>query len=239
MKRINKRPRKLMRTRNSERVNRLQKQQTIILAPVFLLVLIKLGLEEITTPMKMVERLVLLGTKLDGNVNFPTTKPSFTDLKALGSDLATTIIAIDGGDKSQIPHRDTLMLQAENMIRQLSYDIQNQSMGDEEKIKSAGFAVRKGRGASQPVAQVTNFKVKVLGNGKLKLSWKRLANSVMNFIEITNNPVTAVWSPKGKTHKSSFIADGLIPGQVYYLRVYASNDLGDGNPSDPAEQRVL
>ncbi len=239
MKTINKRPRKLMRAKNRERVNRLRNQQTVILTPVFVLVLIKLGLEDITTPMKMVERLLLHGSKLDGNVHFPVTNPTFTDLKLMGKDLGDTIIKIDAGDKSLIPHRDTLMLEADNMIRQLSYDIQNQSKGNSEKIQSAGFSVRKGKGASQTVVQVTNLKVKVLGNGKLKLNWKRISNSVMNFIEITDNPVTGVWSPKGKTHRASFIAEGLTPGNVYYLRVYASNDLGDGNPSDPAEQRVL
>ena len=239
MKRINKRPRKLMRARNRERINRLQKQQTIILTPVFVLVLIKLALEEVSTPIKMVERLMLHSQKLDGNANFPTTNPSFTDLQNTASDLAKTIMAIEGGDISQIPHRDTVMLEAENMIRQLSYDIQNQSMGDEEKIKSAGFAVRKGKGASQPVGLIAKFKTKILGNGKVKLRWKRLTNSDMNFIEVTDNPVTGVWKPMGKTHRSSFIAEDLTPGQVYYFRVYGSNSLGDGNPSEPAEQRVM
>ena len=182
---------------------------------------------------------MLHSQKLDGNANFPTTKPSFTDLQNTAADLAKTIMAIEGGDISRIPHRNTVMLEAENMIRQLSYDIQNQSMGDEEKIKSAGFAVRKGKGASQPVGLVTKFKTKALGNGKVKLSWKRFANSDMNFIEVTDNPVTGVWKPIAKTHRSSFIMEELIAGQVYYFRVYGSNSLGDGNPSEPAEQRVM
>lgn len=239
MKRKNKRPRKLMRTRNRDRVNRLRKQQTIILTPVFILVLIKLGLDEITTPLKMVERLMLLSGKLDGNLNFPITSPTYIELKTMGGDLADTVIAIDGGDKSLIPHRDTLMLQAENMIRKLSYDIQNLSNGDAEKINSAGFAVRKGSGAPQPVGAVVNLKAKAIGAGKVKLRWRKVAHSRMNFIESTVDPVNVPWKPFAKTALSSYTVEGLTPGELVFYRVYGSNNLGDGNPSDPAEQRSL
>ncbi len=239
MKKKIKRPRKLMRARNRERVNRLRNQQAIILAPVFILVLIKLDFRSITTALKMVARLQLHIEKLTDNIYFPVTVPSIPDMQTLVGDLGNTIIDIDGGDLSKIPHRDTLMLQAENMIRKLSYDIQNQSNGNAEMIQSAGFEVRKGKGATQPVGVPVNFTTKELGGGKVKLKWKRLSNSNMNFLEITDNPVTGNWLPIGKTHKSSFIAVGLTPGQVYYFRVYGSNNLGDGNFSEPEEQRVM
>ena len=239
MKRKNKRPRKLMRARNRDRVNRLRKQQTIILTPVFILVLIKVGLEDITTPLKMVERLMLHSNKLNGNLNFPITNPSFTDLKNMANDLADTIIAIEGGDKSLIPHRDTLMLLAENMIRKLSYDIQNQSNGDAEKIQSAGFEVRKGKGAPKPVGEVKNLTANALGAAKVKLRWKKIAYSRMNFIERTTDPVNVPWKPFAKTALSSFTVEGLTPGELVFYRVYGSNNLGDGNPSDPVEQRSL
>jgi len=238
MKTKNKLSRKLMRARNRERVNRLRHQK-IILAPVFILVLIKLGLDEITTPAKMLLRLLLHIDKLTGNANFPTTVPTIATLQSTADALSETIVAIEAGDHSLIPHRDTLMLTAENHIRKLSFDIQNQSNGDAEKIQSAGFEVRKGRGASQPVGGVVNLKSKPVGPGKIKLSFKRVANSKLNFIETTANPVTGPWIPLGKTTRSSYTVEGLTPGSLHYFRVYGSNSLGDGNPSEPVEQRSL
>ncbi len=238
MKKNKKRSRKLMRARNRERVNRLRHQQTI-LAPVFVLVMIKLALDKVAMPLRMVERLAVHMEKLTGNIYFPVTVPSVAEIQALITDLGNTITEIEGGDLSRIPHRDTLMLTAENMIRKLSYDIQNQSAGDAEKIKSSGFEVRKGKGATQPVGDPVNFRAKEMGGGKVKLKWKRFSNSNMNFLEITDNPVTGNWTPIGKTRKSSFIAEGLIPGQVYFFRMHGSNNLGDGNYSEAEEQRVM
>ncbi len=238
MKTRNKRPRKLMRARNRDRVNRLQKQQTV-LEPLFVLVLIKLALEEVKTGVKMQLRLTLHIDKLTGNAFFPTTTPPIAVLQTLADDLGETIIAIDAGNLALIPHRETLMLSAENVIRQLSYDIQKQSEGDAEKIQSAGFEVRKGKGASHEVDKPLNLRTAPTGPGKVKLRYKKIAYSRMNFIEMSSNPATGTWTPIGKTSRSSFDVTGLTPGALYYFRVYGSNNLGDGPPSDPAEQRSL
>lgn len=242
MKNKIKRPRKLMRERNRNRINRLRNQQTIVLPvmmPIFVVVLIKLNLEAVAVPLKMVERLQLHISKLSGNTNFPTTVPGIPILQALATELSDTITAIDAGDKGKIPHRDTLMLTAENLIRQLSYDIQNQSAGDAEKIQSAGFEVRKGRGSSQKVGDVLKLRSKPFKGGKVKLLWAKIPFSRMNFIEMTDDPVNGHWVPIGKTTKSSFEVEGLTPGKLSYYRVYGSNTLGDGTASGPVEQRAL
>lgn len=238
MKKQNKRERKLMRTRNRQRINKLRNQQ-VVWSPLIVVVLIKVSLEEITTPAKMVLRLQLYIDKLTGNANFPVTNPSIPTLEGLATDLAATIVLIDGGDFSKIPHRDSVMLLAANAIRKLSYDIQFQSNGDAEKMQSAGFAVRKGKGASQPVGDVLNMRAAPVGPGKVKLRWKRILRSRMNYIESTSDPVTGNWKPVGNTTKSSFVIEGLVPGSLTYFRVYGSNNLGDGNPGDPVEQRSL
>ena len=233
-----KRARKLMRTRNTQRVNRLRNQQ-IVLSPLMVLVLIKLGLDEITTPAKMVLRLQLHAEKLTGNANFPVTEPTLAEIEALATELAGTIIAIDGGDLSKIPHRDALMLQAEKAIHTLSYDIQFQSKGNSEKIQSAGFAVRKGKVTAQPVGNVYNMRAKPVGPGKIKLRWKRIVGSKMNYLETTSDPVAGIWIPLGKTTRSTFTVEDLVPGSLHFYRVYGSNSLGDGNPGTVVEQRSL
>ena len=238
MKTKNKRSRKLMRTRNRQRINTLRNQQ-IIIPPFMVLVLIKVSLESITTPAKMVLRLQLYVEKLTGNANFTIPVSTMTELEDLATDLAATIVAIDGGDLSKIPHRDSVMLQAANAIRKLSYDIQFQSNGNAEKIQSAGFEVKKGKGASQPVGDVLNMRAAPVGPGKVKLRWKRILRSRMNYVETTTDPVAGNWMPIGNTTKSTFVVEGLTPGTLAYYRVYGSNNLGDGNPGDPVEQRSL
>lgn len=243
MKAHNKRARQLMRVRNRNRVNWLHNQQVIqlpiILSPVFVMVMIKIGLRGITNPTKMVFRLSLLIKKLNGNPNFPVTSPTTGTLQMLEDALSQTITEITGGDLSRIPHREALLLEAENAIRLLSYDIQKQSGGDSEKIQSAGFEVRKGRSASQEAGGVFNLRAKPLATTKIKLLWNKIAFSRMNYVEVTDNPTIGTWVPIGKTTRSSFVATGLIPGNLYFFRVYGSNNLGDGASGSPVEQRSL
>ena len=238
MKTKNKRARKLMRANKRAPVNRWP-HQPIILSPVFILVLAKLGFNQLRSPQKLLGRLQLHIAKLTGNAWFPVTEPSLSAIQTLADELEKTIQKIEAGDKSFIPHRQTLVMEAENAIRKLSYDIQNLSNGNEEMIKSAGFAVRQGKGATKPVGEVMQITAEPIGPGKVILHWKKIAYSRMNFIEITDNPVTGTWKPLDKTGKSSFIVTGLTPGALYYFRVYGSNSLGDSNPSESAEQRSL
>ena len=238
MKTKNIRTRKLMRVQKCQRVNRWQ-QQPVFIAPVLILVMAKLGFNQLRTPSKLLERLKLHISKLTDNAYFPVTTPSVADMQTLTDELNDAIIQIKAGDKRLIPYRKTLVLQVENTIRRLSYNIQFLSGGNEEMIRSAGFDIRKGKGVTNPVGEVMHLTAEVLGGGKIKLRWRKLDSTFMNYIEVTDNPVTGTWIPIGKTGRSSFIVTGLTPGALYYFRVYGSNDLGDGNPSVPMEQRSL
>src|SRR4051812_31471906 len=96
--------RKLKRIKNRDRVNRLRNQQ-VVLAPIFILVLIKLALPY-GKPAKTLARLRLHIEKLTGNPNFATTDPSIAQLTTMADELDTTIVAITAGNKALIPHRD-------------------------------------------------------------------------------------------------------------------------------------
>jgi hypothetical protein len=247
MNQNSKQARKLRRVKNRARLERLHGQQrrsVMFLAPVFLLVFIKLALPY-SNPSKLVDYLRLLVEKLTGNANFPTTSPTLAALTSKADALDATILAIVAGDKSLIPHRKTLVTEALEMIRLLSYDIQFQSDGDEEKIKSSGFGVRTIGGVSHTPDQVLVLVAKPVGPGKIKLRWKRVNEGRIYIIErLTGNnvpplPAPGYWEAVGKTRNVSFTVEDLNPGQMYTFRVYASNGNQDGNPSDPAEQRSL
>jgi hypothetical protein len=242
MKTQKKRSRKLMRLRNRERLNRLHNQQ-VVLAPIFILVIVKLSLPY-GNPAKTLDRLRLHIEKLTGNVNFPITNPTIAQLTTLADELDTTIVQVEAGNKALLPHRVTLTNQGVAMIRKLGYNIQDLSAGDEEKIRSAGFDIRKIGGATLVPGQILNLIAKPVGFGKIRLSWKRDGAAKVYVIEQFMNgsppiPGPGSWENVGKTRNVSFVVEGLTPGQLYYFRVYGTNGNSDGNPSDPAEQRSL
>lgn len=209
------------------------------LAPLFLLVVIKLGLEKLYTPEALLAKLRLFILKLTGNANFPTTNPTIAQLQTLADDLRDAIDAVKAGNTALIEHRDTLVADSKEAIRQLSYDIQFQSHGDEEKITSAGFEVRKPRTAPQLPAQVENLRSKALGNSKIELRWKRVVNADMYVVAVAVDVVADKWELMNKTTRCNIVLDNMQAGNTFFFRVYAINSKGDGNPSDVVEQMSL
>lgn len=241
MKSNNKRSRKLARKRNRDRVNRIKNQQAPITVILFY---IRLGLQEQNTAEKLLTRLRLHVEKLTGNVHFAVTDPPVADIQAMADDLEADIDAIGAGNKALIPHRNGLEEDAREMIRQLSYNIQFLSQGNEEKIKSAGFEVRKTNTTAPLPGQVMNLVATPVGPGKIKLKWDKDPGSAVYIIERATTlyppePAGAIWDGIGKTRRVTATIDGLVPGQIYFFRVYGTNGDADGNPSDPAEQRSL
>lgn len=228
--------RKLKRLKNKERINRLKNQ---LAEPSFILFLISLKLREQTTPEKLLARLRLHIEKLTGNIHIPGTTPTIIDLQTKADDLENAIDAVAAGNKALIPHRDNLVKEAVEMIRQLSYDVQFQSKGDKEKIKSTGFDVRKDKTPGQLPGQVLNLQTKTALGGRIKLRWKKEPNTAIYIIERLDTADPGSWHVAGKTQKTSHMFQGLTPGQLYTFRVYGTKGSDDGPPSDIAEQRSL
>jgi len=201
-------------------------------------ILITIGLQGLT-PETLLARLRKHILMLTGNANFPTTNPTIAALTTFADDLKDTIDKIAAGDHSLIVHRDTLMVDGKELIRLLSYDIQYQSQGDKEKIASSGFDTRAPKSSPQLPEQVLQLRAKALGNKKVKLQWKRVLKSHLYVIASTDNPLTGNWTLVNKTTRCSIVLEDLNPGQMYYFRVFAINSMGEGNPSDIVEQRVI
>jgi len=237
----NRRSRRLMRARNKNRVNRLKNQHmAILLTPLFILVLISLKLGVQSTPEKVLARLRMHIEKLTGNLNFPITDPLLSEMETMEEELTDLIDAVNAGYKGLLPERNQKVSDAKEMIRLLSYNIQFLSEGDEVKIKSAGFDVRKPKGPSQPPGQVLNLVTKPVGPGKIKLTWKKDEHSTVYVVSMKGSlPLPEHWDNVGTTRNVTFEVENLTPGQLYYFRVFGTNGNINGNPSDPAEQRSL
>ncbi len=239
MKTNKKRDRKTMRLRNRDRVNRLRKQ-AVRLEPLFILVLIKLDLNNLNAA-KVAERLSIYKTMLTGNPDFPTTSPSVAELDTALGQLTALMVSASNGDRLQIELRDQKQKECEDMIRQLGYDIQHQSHGDSEKIHSAGFETRKGKSPSELPAQAQGLKAKLgVFPGTIKLRWRAVKLRSGYVVQMTTTPADSnSWSTIHKGGKVTFEVTGLQPATVYYFRVFAFNSLGDGPVSDICNQSCL
>ena len=245
MKTFKKRGRKLMRTRNRDRINR-SKNQQIVLAPLFLLVLIKWELSNLTAE-DVLARLRLYIMKLTGNADFAVIDPTLVELQAKADELEVAIDAAKSGSHNLIEHRNIVQAEAEDMIRSLAWDIQKKSGGDEEKIHSTGFSTRTGKSPSAIPGQVINLQAKSTGEGKISLHWKKLPFALLYVVEITTQPASPPppppqndsWDTAGKSFKTTIELSGLTPGTMYYFRVYAANQLGDGEKSEISNVRCM
>ena len=88
MKTKNRVTRQQRRERNRNRINRYKKATGFSISPLFILVLIKLGLNKLYTPELLLAQLRLFILKLTGNVNFPTTVPTLVQLQDLANALS-------------------------------------------------------------------------------------------------------------------------------------------------------
>ena len=246
MKNHNKRERKLMRARNRDRINRNKKQQ-IVLAPIFIMVLITLDLNNLS-PENALARLRYHILMLTGNANFPVIDPTLIQLQAIADELETAIDEAKSGDHLLIEHRNTVQTEAEDMIRSLALDIEKKSGKDLEKIHSSGFKTRKDKSPSVLPADVVMMYSTSTGTGRIKLRWKKIPNAGIYLIDsFTQNgmpippmpPNPGQWDTIAKSFTTTIELTDLNPGQMYYLRVYAINQVGEGNPSAIIEQRAL
>jgi hypothetical protein len=212
-----------------------QKGKGVFASPLFMLVVISLKLPY-KQPKKLLARIRLHIKMLDGNPFFPTTNPTLAAFTAFALELEDTITQIEAGNKALIPHRKTLELQGLEMLRLLAYNLQAQSKGDEEQVKSSGYEIRKFGGPGHPIGQVLNLRAKPVGEGIIKLRWLSERIHRMYYIE---QLIAGKWKAIGKTRNISFKVKNLVPGELYHFRVYATNGNEDGNPSDLVEQRSL
>jgi hypothetical protein len=227
----------VMKTNNKGRPRASQKKGFII-PDVILLYLVRLDLIKATTPEKLLARLRMHIQMLTGNAYFPTPEPTLPVLQAAADELEQTIDDVNSGNKAKIPHRNAVVAEVEEYIRTLSYYVQLTSNGDAEKIQSAGFELRKEASPPQLPVQVANLRAEALGNGKIKLRWKAISNADIYVVQASKE-VYFKESIMDKTTRSSFVFENLEPGSLYYMKVFAINSVGDGNPSDVVEQRVL
>jgi hypothetical protein len=177
--------------------------------------------------------------KMTGNVDFPTPNPSLSDITDLINDLEVHYNKALYGDQNE----KKLMRAAKKLLMQnlgllLAY-VQTTSEGDEAKILSTGFGVKKSSSKIGELPPPSNVRAWVPKRGrKIRVSWAGVKGRKSYSVQVTSDPnVEKEWgnAPKGIVTKGYYDIEGLIRGDVYWFRVLTIGAAGISGPSDPAE----
>jgi len=177
---------------------------------------------------------------LNGNVNFPTTKPSLAMLQTLFTDLSDALIsAVDGG-KSRTAFRNAVAKQVRKAFTTLAADINEQCNGDSIKAATSGMLLRASRVPASLLGPVVKLRVLALGNGRVKLMWGGLKGRSSYIVYSSLDPISQPeWNLQGQTSKNRIILENLTPGVLYYFKVAGMNNFGVGEFSLQVQVRCV
>jgi len=111
-----------------------------------------------------------------------------------------------------------------DLIRQLAGLVQQQSGGDEAKILSAGFQVRRRGKPVNTLATPADLRPIATGNvSEVSLRWRVVADvaSYQLFINSVGPDAAGSWEPVGFTSRTAYTVSGLESAKYYWFRVKA------------------
>ncbi|MEO7309510.1 MAG: fibronectin type III domain-containing protein [Chitinophagaceae bacterium] len=199
--------------------------------------LVKIGFKGLSVPAK-VQKAGIIIKAMTGNPNFPTPKPSIAELTAATDGLENAFQAADAGDRNL---KAAMLKREEDLdfkISLLAAYIQNESEGDEEKIRSAGFEVRSAATPPTELEHVSNLRATMSErNGEVSLAWKPLAGARTYVIEKSADGNNG-WVICGHSTRAHGIVTGL-PSLVHaYFRVAGIGSTGQSPWSDVTKSLV-
>lgn len=195
------------------------------------------------TPLQKVQKLGDLVTAATGNANFPTPNPSLATMTAKGDALAAAFSAREAA-KLTLDEKQAALEFADGdadgaLVAYAAY-VESTSGGDEQKILSAGLAVKGKPTPIGPLPQVEGLEC-VVGatEGQVVPRWKPVKGAKAYEIQTCPDPITAAgWQAAGMSTKATLIVNGLPSGGRCWFRVRAIGTAGPGPWSDPAVKTV-
>ena len=142
----------------------------------------------------------------------------------------------DQNEKKLMRAAKKLLLQ--HLALLLAY-VQTTSDGDEAKILSTGFGVRKDNSKIGTLPPPGNVRAWVPKKGKkIRVSWGGVKGRKSYSVQYSTKPDDQEsWAnaPKGIVTRSYYDIEGLVQGQLFWFSVYSIGAAGISGPSDPAE----
>ncbi len=196
---------------------------------------LKMSFDKLTVPLQ-IERARQIINSMTGNVNFATPNPTLAEVTTANNALETAFNESRNRDKNKIASMRLRRTELLFLITQLAAYVQEASGGNEEKIRSSGFGVRRANTPKPVVAgEVTNVRLKDGSNsGSIVVDWDKASDAIIYIISVRTEGEPEPVGFKGVTTKTQKEIDGLTPGKNYLVTVRALGREEAGPVSDPA-----
>jgi len=196
--------------------------------------IVKIGFSGLNVP-DQIQRTREITTAMTGNPTYLTPSPALNDVDDKADEVETAYQESRGGDKDKLAilrlRRKELLV----LISLLAQYVQFTSGGDEEKILSSGFDVRKVNAPHPDTAgQVPNLRLSEGSNiRKVKAMWDKADDAVIYFIESDITPDFNNAEARGFTTRLQKEIGEFTQGQRIWIRVFAIGREKPGPASEP------
>ncbi|MBL0309195.1 MAG: fibronectin type III domain-containing protein [Bacteroidetes bacterium] len=181
---------------------------------------------------EVIDRSTLIVTKMTGNPNFPTPDPTLADVTTAADALLAAYNNSRDGGKTLTATMRLRLKELMELNRKLAAYVQAESSGGEEIILSSGFDVVR-RGDPTQVAQVHNLRLQHgIPVGSIRAIWDRVVGAGAYVVELSDTDANGPFSFHLCTLKTRLDFTGLVPGKLYWIRIYAVGRHSTGLPSD-------
>ena len=187
---------------------------------------------------------------MTGNADFPEpwpgNVPSLTQIRTELDAFQTELLATTAGDKTRIVARNAARSTLANDLTQLAFYVQTVAQGDDTKLATSGYPLRKPLTRTQVFELPSAPSQLTLGrgvvSGMLVVRAGRVPGAGSYDVQITagDPTVEANWAAAGsyKTCRRMEL-QGLTPGKVYSVRVRALGTAGPGAWTAPSSLMVV
>jgi hypothetical protein len=179
-------------------------------------------------------------TGMTGNATYATPNPTLASISTQATTLETAFQDGINGGKIQ---KATVRAERKKMLAMMSLltaYVQNASGGDEIKIRSANFDVKKTPSKPGILNPPQNVRASYGQHpGEILVRWDAVPKKRFYRVQKSSDPFTAdSWTdlPNGETGKLKFKVSGLDTGKFHWFRVFTLSTEGVSGPSDAAKQ---
>lgn len=196
---------------------------------------VKMGFNRLTVPSK-IEKSRLVISRITGNAVYPAPVPSVIDLTSATDAVEVAYTESRNRDKEKMAILRQRVSELDYLISQMAAYVQQASGGDELKILSSGFDVRKEpEPKSDTAGEVINLRLSDGAvNGKVRVDFDRASNAVLYVVSVSESGDPEKVEPKGFTSKTFKEIGDYSAGTKICVRVMALGRENPGTPSDPA-----
>jgi hypothetical protein len=199
---------------------------------------VRLGLKK----MSILDKIALatrIVTAMTGNPNFPAPNPALADITAKTTAARTSYtnaLTLRQQAKAATNLQDADEKELDRSLMLESLYVENESVGDDQKIQSAGMDVRHNIVRIGELSVPNNLLAKAGGgDGEIILNWDPVRGARSYVVEITTDAnVPSSWKHKTNVTESSAAITGLTSGGKFWFRVAGVGAAGQGPYSDPA-----